>query len=391
MIGDEIVFSNADLSVTVTVTDIKDDGEIIQFDWEATIVIDGVFVKAGDGGNWYDYVGNGFFPTSDTMLVTPDEKGVSHFSFCYDPNNVQQTFTIEGAKFYDADASGSFTAGEAGIPGWTIYLDNDTDFTNGVVASVLTDATGHYLFTNMGTPGPGVEVVPTLGEGTWYVYEGAAISSATWQQTLGGGTAVTGDPAPAPALGATVGAYCIVLTEMDSASAENDFGNLCLGAGGGHTLGFWSNKNGQAIINANLDDALNALNDLNLVDANGNPKTFTSAADIKSWLLNATATNMAYMLSAQLAAMQLNVLLFTWSGGTDGVDGGSLVYAPGCGNTGVGSNYITINDLIAAANTELGTHPTAFSGDDWRAYQECLKDALDDANNNQNFVQPGPC
>ena len=29
-----------------------------------------------------------------------------------------------------------------------------------------------------------------------------------------------------------------------------EFGNLCLGAGGGKTLGFWSNPNGQALIGA---------------------------------------------------------------------------------------------------------------------------------------------
>jgi hypothetical protein len=28
-----------------------------------------------------------------------------------------------------------------------------------------------------------------------------------------------------------------------------EFGNVCLGAGGGLTLGYWSNKNGQATMN----------------------------------------------------------------------------------------------------------------------------------------------
>jgi hypothetical protein len=33
-------------------------------------------------------------------------------------------------------------------------------------------------------------------------------------------------------------------------TATISFGNVCLGPGGGLTLGFWSNKNGQALISA---------------------------------------------------------------------------------------------------------------------------------------------
>jgi hypothetical protein len=40
-----------------------------------------------------------------------------------------------------------------------------------------------------------------------------------------------------------------------------DFGNVCLMPGtGGKTLGFWSNKNGQALITSSDVTALNALN-----------------------------------------------------------------------------------------------------------------------------------
>ena len=34
-------------------------------------------------------------------------------------------------------------------------------------------------------------------------------------------------------------------------STRNDFGNVCVGPGGGKTLGFWSNKNGEKVIDAN--------------------------------------------------------------------------------------------------------------------------------------------
>lgn len=103
----------------------------------------------------------------------------------------------------------------------------------------------------------------------------------------------------------------------------------------------------------------------------------------RNWLLGATATNMAYMLSAQLAAMELNVE-------AGFVNGSALVYAPGT-NSANGLGFAKISDLMAEANAELTLHGTALAGDSWRSYQEALKNALDKANNNQTFVQPTPC
>jgi hypothetical protein len=169
-----------------------------------------------------------------------------------------------------------------------------------------------------------------------------------------------------------------------------EFGNVCLGGGGGHTLGFWSNKNGQAAMNDGGTSApeLALLSGLNLRNANGtnfDPSTYTA---FRTWILNATATNMSYMLSAQLAAMELNVEALL-------VDGNDLVYAPALlPYNPVGMNalgFISVNDLMSDANVELGLHGSVLSGDSFRPYQEALKNALDAANNNQNFVQGSPC
>jgi hypothetical protein len=100
-------------------------------------------------------------------------------------------------------------------------------------------------------------------------------------------------------------------------------------------------------------------------------------------LLGATATNMAYMLSAQLAMMLLNVE-------PGFVSGNPLVYAPGT-NSANSLGFATVNDLMSEADTELTLHGTAFAGDSWRTYQEPLKNALDKANKNQTFVQSTPC
>jgi hypothetical protein len=165
---------------------------------------------------------------------------------------------------------------------------------------------------------------------------------------------------------------------------------VCLGGGGGHTLGFWSNKNGQATMNdgGTTDPELALLSSLNLRNANGTNFDPANYAAFRTWILSANATNMSYMLSAQLAAMELNVEALL-------VDGSDLVYAPALlPYNPVGINalgFISVNDLMSAANGELGLHGSVLSGNSFRPYQEALKNALDAANNNQNFVQASPC
>ena len=61
---------------------------------------------------------------------------------------------------------------------------------------------------------------------------------------------------------------------------------------------------------------------------------------------------------------------------------------PGCGFPG---DLVSIDDLIAAANVSLGSYGNTPKGHAQRAYQECLKNALDAGNNNLNFVQSTPC
>jgi hypothetical protein len=157
------------------------------------------------------------------------------------------------------------------------------------------------------------------------------------------------------------------------------FGNICLGAGGGHTLGFWSNKNGQALIKSGVGD-LAMLSALNLRDGKGNNFDPLTITQFRSWLLSATATNMAYMLSAQLAAMELNVAHGI-------VNGDALIFAPG---TGSPTGFATVADIMNAANASLGTYPLTIAASAERTAQEALKNALDNGNNNLNFVQGSP-
>jgi hypothetical protein len=259
-----------------------------------------------------------------------------------------QNADITGVKFYDANTDGIQDNGELGIANWLIQI-NPSDV-NGATCQ-LTGGSGSYDFA----------VTPNTG---FTITEGDALTPTTWLHT----TATSGS-ATSGANGTTVNGP--------------NFGNVCEGAGGGLTLGFWSNKNGQKL-ETSADMAF--LDSLYLRNANGSNFDPSSTSGLSTWLLNATAVNMSYMLSAQLAAMELNVR-------HNDVSGSALVFAgtapAGCTITGLQTNgFITVNDLMTAANTELGADGSATSGDPERTCQEFKKTALDNANNNLNFVQP---
>jgi hypothetical protein len=158
------------------------------------------------------------------------------------------------------------------------------------------------------------------------------------------------------------------------------FGNVCTGAGGGKTPGFWSNKNGAKEYGADDNAAMVALH---LVNADGSPFDPTGHASFKTWLLDSNAVNMAYKLSSQLAAMKLNVL-------NGKVNPAALIYAPGT-NSANAAGFATVADIIAEADAALGADGYTPAGDPNRSYQEALKNAIDAANNNQSFLQGKPC
>jgi hypothetical protein len=242
---------------------------------------------------------------------------------------------VKVQKFYDKNTNGIDDGpanGEPLIPGWEVKAENGTD--------TFSDVTTWNIF---------------LGEGPWTITENTPTQS-NWYPTT--------DPS-------------LNINVPDDSLVE--FGNVCTGAGGGLTLGFWSNKNGQALVGPG---DLAMLEALNLVRANGSAFDPPGYSQLRTWLLNATATNMAYMTSAQLAAMELNVL-------NGKVSGGSLIYAPGTDSANA-AGFATVTNVMAEANTAIGAHSLTLDGSPYRSYQEALKNALDKANNNLNFVQGSP-
>jgi hypothetical protein len=272
-----------------------------------------------------------------------------------DDCNPQLLAAIIGLKFYDTNADGVKQSDELVIPGWRIEktppTPADVTYTSALGEySYLIDTLGIYTISEVAPP-PGF--VPNAG--------------AVWLNTTPTSANVT-----------------VTQANIDNEETVDgpDFGNVCLGAGGGLTLGFWSNKNGAKVITG-PPNLLPGVLSFCLRNGDGSLLGNVSLANFQKFLLNANATNMANMLSAQLAAMELNVA-------SGRVSEASLVYAP-CliGVTG-GANaagFISIGALMDLAETSLCANGYTPAGSPDRAYQECLKNALDQANNNLNFIQ----
>jgi hypothetical protein len=248
------------------------------------------------------------------------------------------TATLKVTKFYDANANGVKDGAETDITGWNVQVSNGVD-----PAQV-----GTTEFT-----------ASALAPGTWTASEFSPIE-ANWHPTTD---------------------ISVVQALVAGDDKSVSFGNVCTGDGGGLTIGFWGNKNGLALIGS---DDLTSLVALNLRNADGTNFDPATAKLFQAWLSKATSTNMAYMLSAQLAAMKLNVV-------NAKVAGTALVYAPGV--TGATAGFMTVNALMDEANTELLNHNVTKSGSADRGYQQTLMNALDKANQDQStsYVQSAPC
>ena len=256
-----------------------------------------------------------------------------------------ETGSIRAFKFYDHNANGKYDAGDIPLPDWQMTT---TSVSQSVDSTHFTAATGSTTW-NLLNPANDYQVTEgTPVEGNW-------VHSATLYTGHNGSAQNPAGP----------------LTVVAGYTTVVKFGNYCTFLPGGKTLGFWSNKNGQALIDSN---DLSLLSLLNLVDGAGNPFDPADVTSLHDWLLDGNAVNMAYMLSVQLAAMELNV--------ANSLVSGNDYYVPA---------HMTINQLMAAANTSLGLYPLTLDGNSQRAAQEQLKNWLDELNNDAPVLSPTPC
>ena len=299
----------------------------------------GFDITSNGGGEYKVWISNGSdFAHAKTdnfkvQGVECDENGEN----CAGTADVPEA-TLNVVKFYDANANGINDDGQL-ITGWKVRIQDGIDLLRFTPVSMLVEPDDYTV----------TEFMPV---------------QTNW-------------------MGTTTNPVLVTLNDGDNTTVE--FGNLCLGAGGGLTLGFWSNKNGGKTITENA--LLAGVLALNLRKANGTLLGVVTLANFQKFLLEANATNMANMLSAQLAAMHLNVA-------SGKVNGGSLIYAPGT-NSANALGFATVSAVMAEANTLLGTGGATplllLAGHPDRARAEALKTAIDRGNNNLNFVQATPC
>jgi len=244
---------------------------------------------------------------------------------------IDETAQLQVVKYYDANLNG---INDDGLPlnGWLIHINGSAKY-------------DRY------TP---VDI--TLAPGTYTVNE-AAPRQSNWIPTTPISTQVT-------------------LNANDERTVE--FGNVCVGPGGAESTIFWGACKAELI----GSDDLAVLAALNLRNKNGSAYDPPTYDNFQHWLAAASSINMAYKLSAQLAAMALNIY-------NGMIDGSELVYAPGTESAN-SFGFATVNALMAEANAELATHPTAFSDDTWRQYQAVLRNALEEANKDRSFLQSTP-
>src|SRR5262249_53179918 len=155
--------------------------------------------------------------------------------------------------------------------------------------------------------------------------------------------------------------------------------------------GYWANRGNSSITQSDI----NTLNTFYLRNADGSRYTITGNTlameqqNLANFLNGASGTNMANLLSAQFAAMELNVLHGFVSASqyvdvstiqlSSNLSGLASYYSYG------GHAYVQIADLLSAVANELSQHPTAYSGDAWRPFQEALKNVLDALGNDRSI------
>jgi hypothetical protein len=236
---------------------------------------------------------------------------------------------VLGHVFNDANGNGVRDAGEAGLANWQVRLVGGPS-----VLSTISDSDGKYHFDNVGAGNFTVELTVQPG----------------WT-------------------GTTALAYTIE-TCACATLAGGDFGvqlqNFQCNA---RTIGYWRNNHGQALVTQ--FNILPTLPNLFIVNQAGQRVAFANIGQYKNWLQGANATNMAYMLSAQLVAMHNNVTVGF-------VHPDCVVHDPALG-------HVAIGQVMQQAVASLQAHPFTTSGSPHRAHQAALKDALDRANNNQTW------
>lgn len=302
---------------------------------------------------------------------------------------------LQGFKFFDADGDGIFDVDEVTLEGFRINVfyddpDDDPDLgwilydPDGLGYTTVTDADGFWTVSTdilNEKMFKVCEVLPETGD------------DCSWYQT-----------SPDPGVGGeNAGCWVGTAPKKGGLLGGLDFGNICLcPLTGGHTRGYWHNKNGEARFTE--ADRL-AMNALCLRNQDGEDTDFANHAEFSSYLVGAEGANghnMANMLSAQLAALILNVRHYGDVDFNEDLNENTVVFLGDvaglaeCWNAffvAEGADFetlVTVGDLIDIASAMICDAALEDgNGDMWilanhpdRAKFDCIKTIIDSINNN---------
>jgi hypothetical protein len=163
-----------------------------------------------------------------TVLTGPNANSTSEFS-SWEAAAPLPRSSLSGVVFSDFNHDGQVDFGEAGLPGVTVNLDGTDLLGNPVHLSQTTDTAGTYVFQNL-LPGSYTVTAPQVPAG----YTAGVNLVGTGGGTISGAT------------------FTVSLTAGEDAMNYNygdqpaDSGSIGEGQTAG--IGFWNNKNGQALI-----------------------------------------------------------------------------------------------------------------------------------------------
>lgn len=150
--------------------------------WSATAgyTITNVCIKIGGPGG-----GSLQHPDPAAGTAGPYSYGISHVVVITEP---EPTGSVSGVKFEDLNGNGTKDGGEAGLEGWTIFLDeNSNGVPDGQEASTATTSGGGYEFTGLVA---GSYVVREVLQGGW---SQTAPASGKYELVLAPGGELTGN------------------------------------------------------------------------------------------------------------------------------------------------------------------------------------------------------
>ncbi len=237
---------------------------------------------------------------------------------------------VTGTVFVDSDRDGVRDPGEGPAADWQVRL-----VTDGSSVATSSGTTGGYAFADVPTGSYSVELVLKPG------FVATAAATVALEHC---GCADT----PIAAFGV---APAILACD-------------------GHGIGYWRNKHGLRKVHD--FGMLATLPALQLRGMFGSHVAPSHLLTFDLYLTCANSLNMAYMLSAQLLAMHCNVL-------AGFVDPNCVIRDKHLGN-------ISVANLMQQAIVSLSQHGFTVPGHPRRKAQERLKNALDNANNNRNWL-----